>query len=68
MSDIAARPTPEAEPEVSRWRRETANFLSGHRLPLLLPLVGAILLIVFPYYNGSVYWMREISLNSTRIH
>jgi branched-chain amino acid transport system permease protein len=62
VSDIAARPAPQAEPEVSRWRRETANFLSGHRLPLLLPLVGAILLIVFPYYNGSVYWMREISL------
>jgi branched-chain amino acid transport system permease protein len=60
VSEVAARPAPTAE--VSRWRREAANVLSGHRLPLLLPFVGAVLLIVFPYYNGSVYWMRELSL------
>jgi branched-chain amino acid transport system permease protein len=44
------------------WRSRLADWMTGRRMPLLLPLVGLVLLLLFPIYNGDAYWMREIEL------
>ncbi len=46
---------------VPPWRTVLASFLRGQRLRLLLPAIGAVLLLLYPL-NGSAYWMHEIEL------
>ena len=46
---------------VPPWRTALASFLRGQRLRLLLPAIGALLLLLYPL-NGSAYWMHEIEL------
>jgi branched-chain amino acid transport system permease protein len=46
----------------SRWRRGVAEFLTGRRFALLLPGVGALALVLFPFWSGNGYWILEIPL------
>jgi branched-chain amino acid transport system permease protein len=60
LSDNNAGPTAPARP--SAWRRPVAEFLLGERLGLTTPLLFALLLVLFPAWSGSSYWMLELPL------
>jgi branched-chain amino acid transport system permease protein len=60
MSATETQTQPKAN--VAGWRRGTAEFLLGRRVPLLLPGIFAALLILFPFWSDNGYWMNEIPL------
>jgi branched-chain amino acid transport system permease protein len=45
-------------------RDTVADFFAGKRFSLLLPCIAAVLFVLFPLYNNSTYWIRELSLIS----
>jgi branched-chain amino acid transport system permease protein len=47
---------------IPEWRRSVAAFLLGGRASLMVPLLLAVVLILFPYWSGSGYWMLQIPL------
>jgi branched-chain amino acid transport system permease protein len=48
---------------VPAWRRVLAEMLVGRRYPLAVPVVLAIVLLLFPIWSGhNDYWLRELSL------
>ena len=59
--DLAAPATGSEPGAVPPWRTALASYLRGQRLRLLLPAIGAVLLLLYPL-NGSAYWMHEIEL------
>ncbi len=54
-------PTPPAA-GLPAWRRVASETLLGGRYSLLIPLLGAVLLLLFPWWSGDQYWIRELSL------
>ena len=42
----------------SSWKVGLADFLAGRRWPLLLPSVGAAILIVYGFAGSDPYWLR----------
>jgi branched-chain amino acid transport system permease protein len=58
---LAAPATGSGPGAVPPWRTALASFLRGQRLRLLLPAIGAVLLLLYPL-NGSAYWVHEIEL------
>ena len=52
---------PPATPSTG-WRGLVIDTLRGGRWSLALPVVAAVVLLAFPLYSGSVYWLREIPL------
>jgi branched-chain amino acid transport system permease protein len=51
-----------AAPEVARWRRVLSETLLGGRYALIIPLIGAILVITFPFWSGDAYWINQLEL------
>ena len=53
----------ELKPPVPAWRRVLAEMLVGKRFPLALPILLAVILLLFPQWSGqNEYWLRELSL------
>jgi branched-chain amino acid transport system permease protein len=46
----------------TRWRQIAADTLTGGPLALAIPLVIAVLLVLFPVLDNDAYWIREFSL------
>jgi branched-chain amino acid transport system permease protein len=48
--------------DAARWRTLLADYLSGRRAHLALPLALAALAIALPLFYQDPYWLRELSL------
>ena len=53
---------PASTTSVPAWRRVAAETLLGGRWSLVIPLIGAVVLLLFPWWSGDQYWIRELSL------
>ena len=67
MSDQAALDPASAGPAqtgkpVAGWRHVVSETLLGGRFALVIPIVLAILLLLFPILDNDAYWIRELSL------
>jgi len=62
MSEATAQAPKTAVPVTAGWRRVLSETLLGGRYALLIPLIGAILLITFPFWSGDAYWINQLSL------
>jgi branched-chain amino acid transport system permease protein len=66
MSELAqSRPraaAPAPAPGPAAWRRHLAQLLVGGRGSLAIPLVGAVVLVLFPTLSGhDEYWISQLS-------
>jgi branched-chain amino acid transport system permease protein len=64
MSDhAAASPGPVASTRpLPRWRRIAAETLLGGRRALAIPIVLAVLFLLFPFVDHDSYWINQLSL------
>jgi branched-chain amino acid transport system ATP-binding protein/branched-chain amino acid transport system permease protein len=63
MSETATRPDEAAAPApLPRWRTLAGETLLGGRWSLLFPLIGAVVLLLFPVYSSDQYWLNQLSL------
>jgi branched-chain amino acid transport system permease protein len=67
VSDQIAAAQPRATPPVEpaplpRWRRLAGETLLGGPIALTIPLILAVLLVLFPFIDNDAYWIRELSL------
>jgi branched-chain amino acid transport system permease protein len=64
LATPAQQPAHQAGPppaEIAAWRRHLAAFLLGRRA-LVVPIVGAIVLLLFPTLSGNnAYWINQLS-------
>lgn len=51
-----------ARAKVSGWQAGLSDLLAGRRFAIVLPLLGAVLLVLFGVLSTDQYWLREISL------
>ena len=58
----APAPPPKGAPKASGWRRTVADTLTGGKYALAIPIILAVLLILFPMLDNDQYWIRELSL------
>jgi branched-chain amino acid transport system permease protein len=63
-SNVEQPPTPviPVAPKLTGWRRIAVETLSGGKYALAIPLILAVLLILFPILDNDQYWIRELSL------
>ena len=65
MANLVTDPVRQQRTTSGAWRSHAANFLSGGRSSLLVPIVVAALVILLPSYYSGQYWLLEGALIAT---